>query len=311
MSKETLTPTEKLNRLLKKKLSKRELIWLRLQLEERGFEHSDHSADSSDLHQNILNFISYHWQDEYNAPLNFALAVRDWTKDLHEIKALNGFYLDVGTYLDQRLLNKEAFNWIAETGRQPKWLLNKLLKHHFFRYYSKDIFFRPPVNSSEKEVLIARFDHEDRSLSDKQSILDNLHNEWNEKLREEQPFNWYKNDPQQAKKKYECAWDWYSSNKPPQRRRANPPPKFNNLDEVLAYIDDAGYSLEESLYHLEQIKKKFKSQQVAANRKGKKQTNLSLSEETREMLELLSNQNKMTRTELVEYLIQEAYKNGI
>lgn len=311
MSKESLTPTEKFNHLFKKKLNKRELIWLRLQLEERGFELSDHSADSSDLHQSMLDFILDYWQNGNRMPSSFLLKNNDWAGSDLNAAVLERFWQKVGCYLDQSLLNKNDFNWIAETGRQPKWLLNKLLKHHFFRYYSEDIFFRTPVNSSEKEVLIARFDHEDRSLSDKQSILDNLHNEWNEKLREEQPFNWYKNDPQQAKKKYECAWDWYSNNKSPQRRRANPPPKFNNLDEVLAYIDDVGYSLEESLYHLEQIKKKFKAQQVAANRKGKKQTNLSLSDETREMLELLSNQNKMSRTELVELLIQKAHKNGI
>lgn len=80
---------------------------------------------------------------------------------------------------------------------------------------------------------------------------------------------------------------------------------------MLTYIDSTGYTLEESLYHLEQIKKKFKSQQVAANRKDKKQTNLSLSNDARQKLDALAKKENMTRTELVELLIANAHENGV
>lgn len=318
MSRKILTPTEKLDLLFQKKLGKRELIWLRMMLENFGLAPSDHNPESFDAHKEMAEFISKKWWGggERNVPFASWRTPENWQQDRIRARSLQVFWREVGTHLDQDLLNEDAFSWIKETGRQPTWLLIQLDNPPYFRTGDllnphKTLNSLSVTDLSDKEKFVAQFDYWSTSSENKLRTLDQLQQDWNRQLIEEKPFSWYKKDPRQEKKKCECAWNWYSNNKSPQRRRANPPPKFNNLDEVLAYIDDVGYSLEESLYHLEQIKKKFKSQQVAANRKGKKQTNLSLSEETREMLELLSNQNKMTRTELVEYLIQEAYENGI
>lgn len=183
----------------------------------------------------------------------------------------------MGTYLDQNLLDAKDFSWIEETGRQPNWISMQLNK--LYRSYKTDmstLLPEPPMLSrsqliglSDKERLIARFDYWSTSSERKLQALNQLKNAWNEQLIGEQPFNWYNKDPRQKNQKYECAWLWYADNKNAQGRYRQLPSQFSKLEDVLTYIDSTDYTLEESLYHLEQIKKKFKSQQVAANRKDK------------------------------------------
>lgn len=316
----TRTPflSDPLDLLFQRILSRRELIWLRMMLEDSGFEPSDHKAESHDLRREMTAFIKMRWWAGRGLPHDSWSDPIQWKKDRDRGQSLRTFWNEVGTYLDQRLLDETSFDWIAETGRQPSWLLKQLSQPFSFTDELSDqrpksaILYRNNVAGlSEKETLIARLDYQSSSSERKLLTVDRLREDWNRKLIGEQPFSWYTKDSHQERQKCECAWLWYSNRIETQRRRGRQPSKLHTLEDVLTHIDDAGYSLEEALYHLEQIKKKFKAQQVAAKRKGKKQTNLSLSDDARKKLDALSKKEKMTRTELIELLIENAHEHGV
>lgn len=316
----TLVPvlTEKLDLLFQRKLNRRELIWLRMMLEDFGFYPSGHSIDSFDHRKEMADFISKYWWKERSAPFNSWADSKQWGDDISRAPSLKKFWREVGTYLDQNLLQNSSFDWIAATGRQAMWLLRELEKSNmllpdFTEQRSKSRILRQTnvAGLNDKETLIARLDYSSKRLENKLRTLNHLREDWDVKQINEKPFSWYTIDRRQEKQKCECAWLWYSTKKDPQRTSIRSPPKLSTLEDVLTYIDSVGYSTEEALYHLEQIKKKFKAQQVAANRKNKTQTNLAISNETRKMLDTLARQHRMTKADIVELLIQNAHERGM
>lgn len=86
---------------------------------------------------------------------------------------------------------------------------------------------------------------------------------------------------------------------------------FKRSEQVFSFLTESKFSEEEKLHHLEQIKKKFKAQQTKANRQGKKQTNTTLSDTARQQLDKLAESAHLTRTKVIELLIQNAYQNGM
>lgn len=177
-----------------------------------------------------------------------------------------------------------------------------------FRSCNSDIQFK---NLSPKEQLITLFDSSQDDIADKQFTLSRLHERWNKLLIDEQPFKWFLKERSHEKKKYECAWLWYSDSKNIDRYSLPAPPQFASLDELLSFLDLPYLKTDEKLYHLEQIKKKYKAMQVQANRKGKTQTNISLSDRARQQLDSLSKKEGMSKTELIELLLQNATENGV
>ncbi|NLY65359.1 MAG: ribbon-helix-helix protein, CopG family, partial [Alcaligenaceae bacterium] len=57
--------------------------------------------------------------------------------------------------------------------------------------------------------------------------------------------------------------------------------------------------------------KKYKARQTQANRQGKKQTNLSLSDAARTQLDQLAKRERLSKTEVIELLIQGAHERGL
>lgn len=83
------------------------------------------------------------------------------------------------------------------------------------------------------------------------------------------------------------------------------------MEDIFEFLDSSHFSSEEKIYHLEQVKKKFKAQQSQANRQGKRQTNLSLSDKTRAQLDQLAERKRMSKTEIIELLVQNAHDRGM
>lgn len=145
------------------------------------------------------------------------------------------------------------------------------------------------------------------SLSDKRSILDQLQARWVQNQYEDKYFTWYASADKE-KERCESAWYWYKDN---HSNCTSNIEKFVRSDDVLTFLDHCPFTLDEKRFHLEQIKKKFKAQQTGANRKGKRQTNLTLSDDTSKVLDHLAEKYRMTKTELVECLIQNAHERGM
>ncbi|NYT66796.1 hypothetical protein H0A58_12575 [Alcaligenaceae bacterium] len=195
-------------------------------------------------------------------------------------------------------------SWIDKSGRQPTWLLKEYLSNNHDSYNRSP---RLPPRLTPRQQLIALLDFSDEAISRKQSTLKRLQAAWVQHQVDDRHFNWYASGSAE-KQKCRIAWQWYQDK---HRREARYAEEFSRVTDVLEFLDNTRFSLDEKRFHLEEIKKKFKAQQVAANRRGKRQTNLALSDDVRKKLDELSEKEGMNKKELVEFLIEKAYELGI
>ena len=200
-------------------------------------------------------------------------------------------------------LAERYFDWIEKENRQANWVLQKLL---LMRGSTVDTPLLP-TDLEQKEQLVLLFDLSLDSYSEKLETLEQLKEAWNQQHQQDKQLAWYSSAGKENEK-LSIAWQWYQDVHNHEAKRT---PRFAKSDDLLLFLDSTSFSLEEKLHHLSEIKKKFKALQVAANRKGKQQTNLSISSETRKMLEKLSTKHRMTKTDIVELLIQHAHERGM
>lgn len=221
-------------------------------------------------------------------------------------------YIDGDEYLINKIENwrsrsfvpEHNLSWIDKSGRQPAWLLKEYLnKNHDSRNRSP----RLPPRLTPRQQLIALLDFSDERMFRKQSTLKRLQAAWVQHQVDDKHFNWYASGSGE-KQKCRIAWQWYQDN---HKRAARYAEEFSRETDVLEFLDSTRFSLDEKRFHLEEIKKKFKAQQVAANRRGKQQTNLALSNDVRKKLDELSEREGMNKKELVEFLIEKAYELGM
>lgn len=208
---------------------------------------------------------------------------------------------EIVTRQNYALVPEHDISWIEKAGRQPTWLLREFLKDDRHRHP------RCPVHLTPREELIALIDYLPESKSRKQRTLQRLQRAWIQHQVEDKHFNWYTVGGKENEK-CKTAWQWYQYN---HQRKASHALEFAKKKDVLTFLDGTDFDLDAKLYHLEQIKKKFKAQKTAENRKGKRQTNLSLSSEVRQKLDELAEKQGMKNTELVEWLIKGAYERGM
>lgn len=197
-------------------------------------------------------------------------------------------------------INKSVFDWIDNKGRQPVWLLKK----------AEQIWptVLPEVKLLEpKKWLIALIDYHGHNVSDHLNSVTRLKSEWAQQQVKDSQLSWYAGAGKE-KQRCEIAWHWYYEKNPLSISHI---PKFSKADDVFSYLDETNLRHDEKLYHLEQIKKRFKTEEVKASRHNKKQTNISLSDHARRQLDALASENRMTKTELIEHLILKAAENGL
>ena len=216
-----------------------------------------------------------------------------------DICRLNG-QVEVLTKQLSNLIPEQSFNWLSKNERLLAWAKHKLESSHM-------PIPRLPSDLDLKDRVIALFDYVDAPLSDKLESMIFLKKKWTAQQLCDKQFAWYASASKE-KEKCQIAWEWYQTH---HKAQAMPTMLFEKRDDLLQFLDGTPFSLDEKLYHLEQIKKRFKALEVAASRKGKRQTNLSLSSDVRQKLDTLSKRERMTRTELVELLIEKAYKDSI
>ncbi len=213
---------------------------------------------------------------------------------------LAGWSEEIAKEISEKLLTEAVFNWIDKKGRQPKWLLFK------FRQM------RPtapicPIDLTARDELIALFDFLDEEKSTKMLMLEDLKAGWVKQQLHDKRLAWYVSAGKE-KEKCQIAWLWYQQHHGSLAYRA---PEFSKMDDILEFLDSTDFSLEEKLHHLEQIKKKYKALQTQASRQGKQQTNLSLSATARAQLDQLAKRGRMSKTEVIELLIQGAHERGL
>lgn len=277
------------------KIGRRETIWLWLILSARG-----HTFFSNDIDTLTTKY------------------------DMVDLIKNERLIQEIETNQSLPLLPEEGFNWIEKSGRQPDWLLSHYPKIHrrWWRNMQQDrdhgeyqeippsAYFPPGL--SPKEELIALIDFQKDSIpSIRKKLVLKLKEEWATQQEEDRRFSWYfSSDKEKMKQRCKTAWQWYREN---HRRETEEVIEFSQQKDVLIFLDRTRFSLTEKLYHLDQIKKKFTNQDSQAKRQaqGKKQTNLSLSDEARRQLDELARAQGRTKTDVIERLISQAHSERL
>lgn len=252
-------------------LGHREIIWLWLYLQARG-------ATS-----NLGNFG--------------AGAMRDGMADLI---SQWGLAAEIDNQQSYMLLPEQVFNWIERNGRQPAWLLREVQR----TFQGLPVY---PVDLTPRERLIASLDSWNIEKSGKLSAVDRLKGAWVHQQVLDRKLSWYASAGNE-KQKCQIAWHWYQDHHSYWAIHAT---EFARMEDIFEFLDSTTFRQDEKLHHLEQIKKKFKARQTEANRQGKKQTNISLSEDARRQLDDLARQQRRTKTEIIELLIRNAHEHDI
>ena len=199
------------------------------------------------------------------------------------------------------LLPERDFDWIEKNGRQPRWLLHKVIREEYISTLPPC-----PAHLSAREELIALIDYSTEPLDSKKRYLESLQEDWGHHKAYDRQLDWFtKGETQQ---KCETAWQWYYDNHP---RVVDKVSAFKSAESILFALDCTPFSFEEVQHHVEQIKKKLKARQVAERRENKPQTNLTLETKDREVLQKLAEQERQSMTEIVRRLIWHAGTHGM
>ena len=254
------------------KITRREIIWLWLILR------------STKPHPYLGNFGAFNmWEKMADYIVRESLVA--------EIEKLKSYML----------LPEQVFDWFGENERQLAWLQRKAEPMTY------DSISTHPLDFTPREHVIALFDCWNIEAERKIKSLNTLKKDWVEVQLQDKQLSWYASAGKETIK-CKTAWVWYQKNHRSDTIRTT---EFTKLEDVLKFLDGTNFSLDEKLYHLGQIKKRFKALETKANRKGKTQTNVSLSDSTRLQLDELARKERRTKTEIIELLIEIAHAKGM
>ncbi len=194
---------------------------------------------------------------------------------------------------ETQLLPLEAFGWIEKNGRQPKWLAAEAMRKTNLRL--RNSIFRTLPN---KDQVIVLFDLWNTEFSRKERALRYLSEDWNEHLRTDKIFKWFKD--QDEREKCSLAWSWLEQNQPTLIRLEKP---FTRHGELLEFFDHCSASSGEKELYVEKIKRRWSTQKTRVNATHKKQYNFVLNNNINAALDKLAEEHQLSRTKILEELI--------
>lgn len=133
-------------------------------------------------------------------------------------------------------------------------------------------------------------------IQERIEIAKNFRLEWEKQREKDKEFDWFKKDNSQQR--IDFFWEWLKT-KAPQLTHNHA--SFQNHDELLSCFDF--YDAPSKTLLIQNFKKTWNQKQVRARSKGKKQRNYVLAEKTVSKLEKLAAKYHLTRTEIIELII--------
>lgn len=197
-------------------------------------------------------------------------------------------------------LPEEKFSWLTNRGAQNFWISNYLR-------YLKGPDRQPATLLIEKsnflvgrDRFIAVVDVYQASLFDKENYVRDAEMAWIRQMQFDRGFDWFKGDAGVVG--YELLWDWLSKKRFAQTvNRA----RIDSHEELLSFFYEFPLDVAEAKLMVLDIKKAWSQRKYRASLKGRRQCNLILREKTIAQLDKLSEKYKLSRSELLEFLINE------
>lgn len=203
--------------------------------------------------------------------------------------------------LDQSrsLLPEECFNWIAGDERQIQWLLSYFRNHPGFGISSI------PPRLFGRNLLIASIDLWAIDLNQKSFAISAAKQAWNRNKQADSMFDWLKGKDEALR--CELAWDWLKQRN--EFLMFGLPPIFS-YENLLMVFDRITTIQAEKKVAVDAIKKRWSQQRYREKLVGKKQVNLILSDKSILGLDKLAAKYDLSRTKVLEILIQLEMEKG-
>lgn len=225
---------------------------------------------------------------------------------------------NVQNALRREFVPLEEFEWLIKSRRQSEFIEVILATNQpqFSINLNQAIPFQWPVGVSispftmgktpldliGKELSIALLDYWisffPGDMQAKISIIKLIRTAWEGKQENDKKFDWFKKDD--SKERIEYFWEWLKSNVP---HLTNNHASLQNHEELLSFFDQIQIHDSEKYLLAHKFKNTWNQKQLRARTKGKRQCNFILSEKTISKLERLAEKYHLSRTEIVELII--------
>jgi hypothetical protein len=203
---------------------------------------------------------------------------------------------------DRYLVPNDDLKWITGENRQLRWLITQL--EDATNNNASDM----PPRLTGRTLLVAMIDIWGVRLNEKIETLSRLQNSWKHHTEQDHQFKWFE-DKKDGAKRCQLAWEWLCKNKPQLTQGS---PRIDNHSDLLAFFEHANLNEAEKTLFMLAIKKRWNGDQSREKMKAdkKKQCNFTLSEKTIRRLDKLAETHDLSRTQIVEILIQMEADGG-
>jgi len=198
-------------------------------------------------------------------------------------------------------LPESDITWITDSHRQSEWFLKNISKTTLNSLNQ----IRPPavpLHLPKKNRGIAVFDYwisiQHLNIEEKNNQNKLIQLAWQEQTVIDKYFEWLNGEDAEIKRDF--FWQWLTRKNP---EITNGRAKFTSHDQLLIFFDDPAFSEYSKELFSTSARKIWNQQRLREKRKNKKQCNFVLSEKTVAKLDVLSKMYKLTRTEIIEILI--------
>jgi hypothetical protein len=204
---------------------------------------------------------------------------------------------------DSYLVPDEYLKWITAENRQLQWLSPEIEKltgaKHKLSKLSRVL---------NRERLVGMIDIWNTGIERKIEGLERLQASWDRHIKQDHAFEWFE-DKKYGQKRCAVAWEWLFTNKP-RFTRFSPP--IENHNDLLIFFDNKHFGDAEKTLFIAAVKKRWNGEQSREKMKAnkKKQCNFVLSEKAIRRLDKLAETHDLTRTQIVEILIQMEADGG-
>lgn len=267
----------------------------------------------SDRVTNLVWIAAAHLDINYRQ-INFKRSSRDQIADI--LNAHQVLKDSAASCFKRELIPSSELTWINNSQRQANFierlLIGNLTQVNLTQYQGmhlktsgtapvSPVFLHAiPYELMGAERSIALIDYflcfTSGGIQERIEIIKKIQLAWENQREKDKEFDWFKKDNSQERIGF--FWEWLKT-KAPQltHNRAS----FQNHDELLSCFDF--YDAPSKTLLIQNFKKTWNQKQLRVRSKGKKQCNFVLSEGTVSKLESLSKKYGLTRTEIIELLI--------
>lgn len=191
-----------------------------------------------------------------------------------------------------RLLPSEYFNWITNNKRQLEWL------SLYVRRELQPGIFPIPVKLFGREFVIASIDFLESDLNTKAGIVDRMRWNWNEHVKKDSTFKWFKGEEEESR--CTCAWEWLIEKRGQYTQGRD---RIVNHEELLIFFDALPMDDAQKREDINAIKSRWRQRKFRDENTGKSQCNFLLSDKVIHELDKLVMKYGVKRPQILEALI--------